>query len=571
MTICGIKLTHDGAIALIDGNHLVFCIEMEKLNNQLRFSPLSNWQKVSQILADHGYAMEDIDQFVLDGWGAIGQSEVKPFQMTIPDRSGTATFELAGYGAMVINQDLLKPSSFAAVGGNFTYKSYMHAAGHFAGAYCTSPFAAKNEDSFVLIWDGGMCPQLFYYHEAERRVENLRPLFLLNGHIYSLFANQFPPFDTYAPDDMSIAGKVMAYIATGKPDRLLGHVFHCLYKTLSPADEANSVTLVQRLVDYGRTHGYTPETMMATFHVFLEELLIESLRTAVEQRPGYIRNLCFVGGCALNIKWNSAIRCAGIFSDMWVPPFPNDSGSALGTACCEYIHQGGSALDWNVYSGPELRDRGTITGWEEKSCSIEDLADLLYRTGEPVVFLQGRAELGPRALGNRSILASPLNPSAKDVLNRVKKREDYRPVAPICIAEAAPAYFTPGSPDPYMLYDHLVREEWKEKLAAICHLDGTARLQTVDQDSNAAIYALLKAFGERSGVPVLCNTSANHNGRGFFPDAAAAMEWNKVNFIWSNGRLFYKHGWKELHPDDRIAAIQPDEQAGEKAFEIIHF
>ena len=128
----------------------------------------------------------------------------------------------------------------------------------------------------------------------------------------------------------------------------------------------------------------------------------------------------------------------------------------------------------------------------------------------------------------------------KKVLNGIKNREDYRPVAPICLEEDAKDIFEPGSRDPYMLFDHKVRPEWKERIPAICHLDGTARLQTVNEMENPVIFSLLTEYKKLSGIPLLCNTSANLNGKGFFPDIASAVQWDQVNYVWSGGAIYEK-------------------------------
>jgi carbamoyltransferase len=177
-------------------------------------------------------------------------------------------------------------------------------------------------------------------------------------------------------------------------------------------------------------------------------------------------------------------------------------------------------------------------GWRATKYSIEDLATLLYEKNEPVVFINDRAELGPRALGNRSILASPESAQMKDVLNKVKQREAYRPVSPICMEEYASEIFTPGNKDPFMLFDHRVKPQWKDRIPAVVHLDDTARLQTVTAQQNPVIYRLLEAFRDLSGIPLLCNTSANLNGSGFFPDAQSAMAWNQVNYVFDGCWLY---------------------------------
>jgi carbamoyltransferase len=183
------------------------------------------------------------------------------------------------------------------------------------------------------------------------------------------------------------------------------------------------------------------------------------------------------------------------------------------------------------------------------------LAALLHEEGEPVVVLSGRAELGPRALGNRSILAPATSAAMKDELNRVKDRASYRPVAPICLMSRASEVFAPGGTDPYMLFEHRLRPSWAERLPAIVHLDGTARLQTLDEGSGCAAARILAAYERLSGSPVLCNTSANLNGKGFFPSVASAAAWGGTRRIWSEGRLYTNDRATEARSvGDRVSA-----------------
>ena len=278
-------------------------------------------------------------------------------------------------------------------------------------------------------------------------------------------------------------------------------------------------------------------TVLASIHAWLEVMLVG--RLIVMQPPG-AGPLCFTGGSALNIKWNSALRRAGY--DVWVPPFPNDCGNALGAACAEMVTLGGPlALKWDVYSGPSLLPSGKIDGWDISGCNPEKLGALLAADDTAVVaVLNGRAELGPRALGNRSLLAAATNPEMKSRLNTIKHREGWRPVAPICLESAAARIFDPGTPDPYMLFDHKVRAGWESHIPAVMHLDGTARLQTLTPEQNPVIARVLASYAEHSafGQPLLCNTSANLNGCGFFPDAASACRWGVVSRVWAEGVLY---------------------------------
>jgi carbamoyltransferase len=142
----------------------------------------------------------------------------------------------------------------------------------------------------------------------------------------------------------------------------------------------------------------------------------------------------------------------------------------------------------------------------------DEVAEMLEQ-GKVIAWYQGRMEFGPRALGSRSLLASPISPNMKDRLNFIKSREDFRPVAPVVLEEEAPNWFKDARVSPYMLFIYDVMEDKADKLAAVRHVDGTARIQTIRRDQNPAYYDLIKAFQKRTGVPVLVNTSLNTLGQ----------------------------------------------------------
>ncbi|ASZ12159.1 nodulation protein NodU [Chitinophaga pendula] len=560
MIICGLKLTHDGGVALIDNGELKFSIEIEKINNNPRYSAIKDLSVIQEILEDNHYSIDQVDQFVIDGWHGSGLFWKGVPMLPVVDEGKDLSLEVAPYNESNLKENVLTRYEFKQAlpirGKLYDYASYMHVAGHITSAYCTSPFAARNESSYILTWDGGQYPRLYYFDVRTREVRNLGHLFLFLGGIYSTFAQYFGPYKkTVAEleDDRkkkeiegffggySVAGKIMSYIALGTVREELLSVFEKVRKETIEISNEFSHIFSSKIRNIISPEIYPDEDVLATLHVYLERLLLEHLRKKIEKYPYPEKNLCFSGGCALNIKWNSAIRNSGMFNEVYVPPFPNDSGSAIGAACSEFlIRTTQNAVAWNVYSGPVVRSNEPVEGWVQSPCSVKQLAHNLYESGEPVVLLNGAAELGPRALGNRSIIASPVHPRMKDVLNRVKKREPFRPVAPICLEEEASAIFDPGCEDPYMLFDHQVRTTWKERVPAICHLDGTARLQTVNAQNNSLIYELLQAFKAVSGLPLLCNTSANLNGSGFFPDVASATLWGQVNYVWCNNILYTK-------------------------------
>jgi carbamoyltransferase len=558
MLIAGIKLTHDAALCVIEDNKLIFNIEMEKLHNNERHSSFCiSFEEAKAILESYNIRFRDIDRIVIDGWGNWNTEFGKSANPYLAFDLGTGKFKIdvAGYGFLERRANVLLRKQFDNHQNQFQYSSYRHIAGHLAGSYCSSPFATRQENAFLLVWDGPVALQLFYWDTHKNSCKQVGIVVPLIGSIYALFASYFEPFREEKFSLMkqsAAAGKVMAYIALGALQQDLLMQFNQIYQAgiakITTWTSGNihtfTIRLVNKFVKIAVACRCSNEDILLTFHVFLEQLLVNNLKEVIGGLCSYTSpNLCYSGGCALNIKWNNAIRESGVFEEVWIPPFPNDSGSAIGTACCEMVTAlKKTGLLWSVYSGPEIKADRPVKEW--KACagfSLDELAVLLFRSNEPVVFLNGPAETGPRALGARSILASPVSPLMKDLLNEIKDRESYRPVAPICLEADAPDVFNPGMRDPYMLFDHEVRPNWRNRVPAICHLDFTARVQTVNKTDNKIIFELLTAFKKISGIPLLCNTSANHKGRGFFPDVQSVMEWQKVNFIWAEGNLYYKN------------------------------
>ncbi|HEY0899858.1 MAG TPA: carbamoyltransferase C-terminal domain-containing protein [Sphingobacteriaceae bacterium] len=234
-------------------------------------------------------------------------------------------------------------------------------------------------------------------------------------------------------------------------------------------------------------------------------------------------NLCLAGGVALNCVLNAKIRDQGAFKNVWVQPASGDSGTALGAAmwidCQVRQSQSKDFVMEHAYWGPEY-DAHSIEKflkwaklpYKKLTDVAEETADILAQD-KIIGWFQGRMEYGPRALGSRSILASPINPEMQARLNEVKDREDFRPVAPVVLEEDATDWFENAQRSPFMLFVHHVREEKADQIPAVRHVDGTARIQTVNQDQHPEYYNLLKAFKRRTGVPVLVNTSFNTLGK----------------------------------------------------------
>lgn len=550
LLICGIKASHDGGVAVIEDGRLAFSVEMEKLANGRRYSPLGDLRQVERILSVEGMALADVDRFVVDGWwtpGAAGGTAIGTAIDGRPVEIAVAPY-LDGAGGPLARHTF---PALPLPGAGDSYSSYHHVSGHLMGSYCSSPFAQRGEDAFVLVWDGGTVPRLYSVHAAERSVRLVSALFPVTGSAFADFSGRFEPFYRHDADQLdaeetvlhhlSIAGKAMAYAALGHVQREAFTVFDSLLADFTDVAPDNIKTLADKIAVNREqlVPGLTNADLIATFQDYLGDMLVRRL-TAVMARvaPGRTPHLALGGGCALNIKWNSALRATGLFDEIWVPPFPNDSGAALGTAACEMFRSGRSLLEWDVYSGPRVAAGSVSAGWRAEPCDEWRLGELLHVEGEPVVVIDGRAETGPRALGNRSILAPATSAGMKDRLNEIKDRAPYRPVAPLSLSSRAAEVFTPGREDRYMLFEHRVRPEWRDRVPAVIHLDGTARLQTIDERSGSAAARILAAYEHVSGIPVLCNTSANLSGRGFFPDVASAAEWGRTRYIWSDGLLY---------------------------------
>jgi carbamoyltransferase len=234
-------------------------------------------------------------------------------------------------------------------------------------------------------------------------------------------------------------------------------------------------------------------------------------------------SLCLAGGVALNCVLNARVRSRSPFKEVWVQPAAGDAGTALGAALWIDAQVGPmsgvrrSTME-HVFLGPAYEDqdieallRRAKLSYRKLQNVPEETADLLERD-LIVGWFQGAMEFGPRALGGRSILASPINPGMQDRLNDIKDREDFRPVAPVVLEEEADDWFADARVSPFMLFVFDVKAEKAMRIPAVRHVDGTARVQTINRTQHPLYYDLIKAFKRRTGVPVLVNTSFNVRG-----------------------------------------------------------
>ena len=269
--------------------------------------------------------------------------------------------------------------------------------------------------------------------------------------------------------------------------------------------------------------------LAASVQTRLEEVLLE-LAGWLHSRTGD-RALTMAGGVALSCVANTRLWKEGPFERIWIQPAAGDAGTALGAAL-QVARQLGddvepmrSAALGREWSEPELEawlSRARLP-FERPPDIAAAVADVI--AGDGVVgWFQGRSEYGPRALGHRSLLANPSREENLERLNDIKGREQFRPVAPMVVADRAAEIFDGPLPSPYMLFTHRVRPEWRDRIAAVVHVDGTARIQTVDRRDEPLVARLLEEVDRRIGVPVVVNTSLNTAGRPIVDDPRDVLE-----------------------------------------------
>jgi carbamoyltransferase len=321
--------------------------------------------------------------------------------------------------------------------------------------------------------------------------------------------------------------KVMAMASYGQP-RFLAELADAVRATGDGGFRTDPVdwgSLAKRL---GPADDWTD--LAASVQRRLEEVLLDLVRWLHQQTGG--SGLTLAGGVALNCVANTRIAAEGPFDQVWVQPAAGDAGTALGGA----LHVAAGAGDpVGPMPGADLGRGWTdaeVETWlttakvpYERPADIADAVAGLLADNGIVAWFQGRSEYGPRALGHRSLLAHPGFPANLERMNDVKGREQFRPVAPMVLAERAGDIFGRGPvPSPYMLFVHDVAASWRERIPAVVHVDGTARIQSVDRADEPLVARMLERFEARTGLPVVVNTSLNTAGRPMVDDPRDALE-----------------------------------------------
>lgn len=524
MKILSYNPGHDGAVAYLRDGRLVFSVEAEKDSNW-RYMPASP----QDVLAALGRIDEIPDVICVGGWW--------PREARL-----TGSISHAGYrgvdpsGIMVEDRRI-----FGQVVRHF---SSSHERSHLLCAYGMSGLS-RSTPCYALVWEGAI--GTFYEIDGETNVTLLGDVMNQPGNRYcSIYGLADPTFPKNAPfSRFSDAGKLMALAsfskrseATPAEEELMTFLLCSpdvrldMYDKLAGSPYFN-VGLED--ADFRDFAGIYSDRIFEAFHAFARANMRKGLPLVV------------AGGCGLNCDWNTKWVETGLFPEVLVPPVANDSGSAIGTAIDAQLRFTGDAtIEWDVYSGLGFRadDVFDTSRYDVVAADPDLIADLLA-SDFILGWVNGRWEIGPRALGNRSILAAPFAEKTRVRLNEIKQREQFRPIAPVCLREDAARWFGCAKDSPYMLFTHRARTD---ALAAVTHVNGTARLQTVTAGSNPQLHDLLVAFRKRTGFGVLCNTSLNFNGKGF------------INNIADLDAYAVEHGLDGFVVQDRVHLLRSSER-----------
>ncbi len=517
MNIISYNPGHDGAIAYLKGAHLLFSIEGEK-NSNYRYSPIFN-HDVFNVLGE----LDEIpDVICTGGWW-------------LSDAYSLGSRPNVGYRG-VLKSDIIIDQR-RLLGRPVHYFSSSHERSHLLCAFGMSSLP-KGTPCYALVWEGAI--GAFYEIDHELNITLLADVLNQPGNRYALlYGLADPSFPKNGPyPRFEDAGKLMALASfsnrgtlSAEEKKLLDFLLDGPYRELSAYEDLEHSPHCNVGVDDPEFRNFAGIFSDKIFDVFYQ-----FAKSNMKKRMP----LLIAGGCGLNCDWNTKWKETSLFTEVFVPPVANDSGSAIGTAIDAQFHlTGNPKIDWNVYSGLGFITSGSfdLAQYDFYETNYEIIADML--ANDLIIgWVSGKYEIGPRALGNRSILAAPFQESTRVRLNEIKQREQFRPIAPVCLEEEATKWFGCDHASPFMLYTHRVRTD---ALAAVTHVNGTARIQTVSSVSNRNLHELLVAFKARTGYGVLCNTSLNFKGRGFINKiadlSAYAVKHNLDGFV-VDGRTY---------------------------------
>lgn len=529
---------HDCSATLVQDGKVIAAVEEERfthVKHGKRPVPFSTWQlpfhAIDYCLKEAGIRLADVDHvaYSYDPFLLLGQYS-KDTTITLPlEPSAHDTEWLSPWDPLFLSSIVNAPRQLASGAphhirerfegvrhdGPYRWHFIEHHLSHEASAFLAAPY----EDCAVLTMDGrgerATTSYGVFRGGSYRRIRQVNLPHSL-GLLYEAVTDYLGFL--HSSDEY----KVMALASYGSPayvDRFREIVRYDgdgEYRILPVKWEDVFGPRRRRGATFTKTHMDIAHSLQCV----LEETVMQMVRWLQEQTGS--PNLAMAGGVALNCVMNAKVRDQGPFESVWAQPAAGDSGTSLGAALwVDREQRGERGRTWKMdhaFLGPSYDDETIEEFLKQSRLPYRRAADIVAETADLLAqnkvigWFQGRMEFGPRALGARSILASPLDARMQNHLNLIKDREDFRPVAPVVLEEEADKWFVNAGVAPFMVFVYDVHPDKADKIPAVRHVDGTARVQTINAAQHPLYYQLLRAFGERTGVPVLINTSFNTRG-----------------------------------------------------------
>jgi len=517
------QMSHDSAACLVKDGRILFAVAEERLS-RLKHDSHFPARSIKACLEYARVTPEKIDHICF-GWPQPYKAFIHDLRTVLAcQQSPKYIFNTTNHFFRMFRQKG-GMRRFISLFGSTNAKVHFvdHHLAHAISAYC---FSGLKKATIVVIDGRGAWESTSIWYGHEGRIDHILTIPWPNslGLFYAEFTH-YLGFERYSDE-----WKVMGLAPYGKREINLNefinshnkpywvNVHRLLWKT------SKGISDLEILLGPKRC----PETEINERHKNIafavqeacEQAMFRIVQMAIERT--HCRNLCLAGGVALNSKANGKILSSGLVDQMFVQPASSDDGVALGAALIPYLKAGHCvpvAEMKEVYLGPGFDDHeieSQLRAYKLSYIYLEDptkVAAKLLSEGNIIGWFQGRMEFGPRALGNRSILADPRDPMMKDkVNNAVKFRESWRPFAPSILAEAAPEYFECASLSPFMIFTFRVKSDKRDIIPAVTHVDGSARVQTVEKNINPLYWQLIKEFERLTHVPVVMNTSFNLRG-----------------------------------------------------------
>ncbi len=565
---------HDTSACLLRDGEIVFAINKERITRQKHDTGFFQ-DVVDYCLKAEGISLDDIDLVVRNCYVLpVPDLELRLVSEDVPEVMND------GERALAEKHPLYLSKSDKVV-------TVSHHLAHAYSAFAASPF----KEGVIMVVDGvgNYCSDVTepgqltedvnplaresesYYRFNGSKIETLKKVWLkptrgfLSDEFYYMpgLGALYSRVSSYIFADWNKCGEVMGLAPYGRRDAikpLLDFKDADRETDLSVPDwgmEFNKPWMVERDQNWEASPSMQHwEDLAWRIQDDTERVLLE--RAKWLRKTTGAKNLCMAGGVALNCVANGRIVREAGYENVWIQPAAGDDGVAIGCAFYGYLEilkkERSFVMDHAFLGAPYPDEEArktvnrTLVRLQTRHTTSENICGetaKLLSEGHVFGWFQGRSEFGPRALGGRSILGDPRKPEMKDKLNkRVKHRQAFRPFAPIVLAERAAEIFEGDEESPYMLVAKRVRPEWRDKIPAVVHVDGTARVQTIRPDQNERLYRLLKEFDAITGVPVLINTSFNVKGEPIVEtpeDAIACFLSTGIDYLALHDMLISKH------------------------------